>query len=559
MRYSTVSTFFFTFLLSMSLLALTATSVKLTPAGPFGLGHCGAGSPTVSFELIADAILTTSQLQLYTTISSSVATPGVLHAAALSSICPSAPTGGIGLTAVGVLNPTDSKIITFSLKANDLMGAACTAPAVSQPMAVCLYSVASFPGGAVSGVVGGGAYSFDTLIPAGNIDNVAESDKEISFTITSNKATIKTYSVCFGLSHGAPNDIKADGCGGRFNIQNSDNKNITLKDLINHQEYVFKIQLTDNSGSQGAWSEPKTATPFPMASPLQQLDLPDDPISASCQSTKSPSTGISFALVALLLWRPRRYLNRGFLFLVMAGTLFSTAVLSDAGQISLSLQGSPYLPHIDGSKKTDGSGLGTPIYQNYFDNSWLPLMGIDLNVHLTDAFGSIQAGMSVGYTYANGAGRKISPDNTVNWGEKIGSVALHMLHLKPHITYIFDRYIDTVPLAPFARVGLVGVGYLFTANGGADTSSQDQGRRPLGARFGYEFGGGLDFLLDVLEPDVAGRARAGGVYDHTFLRAEIAYMSVDNFRSPGLNFSPIGLFASPLPLLFTAALVIEFQ
>ncbi|MEI6790263.1 MAG: hypothetical protein WCK42_03680, partial [Myxococcaceae bacterium] len=169
-------------------------------------------------------------------------------------------------------------------------------------------------------------------------------------------------------------------------------------------------------------------------------------------------------------------------------------------------------------------------------------------------FGSLQVGMGVAYTYEGGAALKAV--NGQPTCEQTGdSAALHMLHFKPQITYILDNWVDEFPLAPYIRAGIVGVGYLFTYQGGLDKEGK---AKPVGVVFGWEAAAGLMFMLDFLQPSVTESARANGAYDHIFLKAEAAYMPINNFYQNGLNFSPA--WPTPnFPLMLTFGLVFEFK
>jgi hypothetical protein len=230
--------------------------------------------------------------------------------------------------------------------------------------------------------------------------------------------------------------------------------------------------------------------------------------------------------------------------------------MADGGSWNLGLTGSPYKPNLDADKTL------FPTYKCLYRDSWLPLLGLEFDFHVYDPFGSIQLGFATAYSWANGnALDALAPGqtdcNTVTLSAV--PVALHMFQLRPRLTYVFDRYVNDFPLVPYLRFGLVGTGYYFTYQGQADTFAQAKGRNPTGVRFGYEAAFGVMFSLDVIEPTVASRARASGVYNHTFLKAEIAYMPINDFGQPGLDFSNAGMFGLPAGFLGTLGLNIEFQ
>jgi hypothetical protein len=233
----------------------------------------------------------------------------------------------------------------------------------------------------------------------------------------------------------------------------------------------------------------------------------------------------------------------------------STPSFADLGQLSLGIIAGPYKPNIDGSTKLNPDGTlksaGT-IYRDAYGDKWLPLVGLEADIHLMDYFGSLRLGLAAQYTYAGGIGFE-SSDPRIPTASAMSSSGLHLLHLKPIFTYVFDPYIDTVPLAPYIRGGVVAAGYYFTHR----DKTIYNGFQPAGVLFGWEAAAGLMLCLDWIEPDVAQRARGDDVYEHTFLKAEIAYMPIDNFGAPGLNLSPV-FWGTTAPLMLTFGLVIEF-
>jgi hypothetical protein len=232
--------------------------------------------------------------------------------------------------------------------------------------------------------------------------------------------------------------------------------------------------------------------------------------------------------------------------------------------VNLAVTGAPYLPNIDGSKKADGNAISLPIYKCLYGKpgadagAILPLMGIDVDVHMTDAFGSLQLGVGATYTYASGNALTNQKDCNSQGTDPVG---IHLFQLKPQLTYILDPWVEIFPLAPYVRGGIVAQGYVFTHQGKVDEPGGKEvqaGTAGAGVVFGWEAAFGLMFMLDVLEPTVAGAARGEGVYDHTYLKAEIAYMPINNFTGKGLDLSPAWP-TKDIPLMLTFGLVFEFQ
>lgn len=562
-QYGLISVFF-SLILSAAALAVPTLSLD---RNQFSLGSCASPSTvTLTVSTTPPEIQTTSGIALFVTLPAPSATPSDPAGAAATS-CPPKPLGGRNSQLISTLNQNPANLynFTYTFNSNDLIGLDCSGAGAAKSWLLCLYSTTS--NNNADAPIAGVAFSYDTSVATATIGDIATDSGAISFKVNTSKTGISTYNTCYGKK--SIGNIDADGCPAGFSSRDSTTAQVSITDLENFAEYSFKVRLTESSGSVGPWSASATATPYPVTTALGKVQaegLPANPVSVSCQS----SGVVPFALLAYLLRFSRR---RGALsmsaqvlkkssygFFLCALMIFASPVFSEAGQVSVGLQISPYIPNLNLSKKVDGTPLSTPIYQDFFWGTWLPLGGLDVNAHLTDAYGSLQLGASAVYTLATGSGRRVEANGNIDLNTPSTNLGLHILMLRPHLTYIFNPYMDYFPLAPFVRVGIVGAGYYFTKNGSADTTavSGDNPQNPLGARFGYELAGGLYFLMDILEPNAASSARAHGVYQHTYLRFEIAYMPVDNFGSPGLDFSPTGLLGSALPLMVTGALVIEF-
>ena len=65
------------------------------------------------------------------------------------------------------------------------------------------------------------------------------------------------------------------------------------------------------------------------------------------------------------------------------------------------------------------------------------------------------------------------------------------------------------------------------------------------------------FLLDVFEPKSAGQARGMGTFNHTYLKAEVAYAPLNNFGRGGPDLSSAWPNKN-LPLMLNFGLVLEF-
>jgi hypothetical protein len=245
---------------------------------------------------------------------------------------------------------------------------------------------------------------------------------------------------------------------------------------------------------------------------------------------------------------------------LVAGIVLAAPAHADFGQQTMGMSLSPYKPDLD-SEKVDGHRI-FPFYDCVFDDQTILEFGGDVDTHLWDGFGSLQLSLGANLGQAQGFARKSAAAGVC--GEASDTeVQMTLLKVRPGVTYRFDPFLDwwSVPLVPYARAGLVFQGYMFTADGDFDTSGKTD---PVGLRYGWEAALGLMLALDFLDaidpfvPDTTRRARANGVFDHTFFYVEGAYQRIDNFGAPGFVFTPRDeLFNTGLPVLWKAGLAVE--
>lgn len=389
-------------------------------------------------------------------------------------------------------------------------------------------------------------YQYDTKPNNISISSFSAGNGRITIHINDPKSGKNDYKpnyrVCYGKDKAAIQKIKDDQAGDCRDQQTKESRSspILITGLENDTTYYFTAGV---AGSQ--WDTVNSATPELSYGFGTAYNGAASPLSCT-QTSANPASWILFLLLAIFLSRKTSPLAP-FIFLL------ATPLFADLGQLNVGITGAPYRPALDSSTKSDGA-TAFPFYKCMLNDKLAPLMGLEVDVHLLDGFGSLQVGMGAAYTYAGGAALKVL--NGQPTCEQTGdSAALHMLHFKPQITYILDNWVDQFPLAPYIRGGIVGVGYLFTYQGGLDKEGK---AKPVGVVFGWEAAAGLMFMLDFLQPSVTESARANGAYDHVFLKAEAAYMPINNFYQNGLNFSPAWPTPS-FPLMLTFGLVFEFK
>lgn len=228
------------------------------------------------------------------------------------------------------------------------------------------------------------------------------------------------------------------------------------------------------------------------------------------------------------------------------------------GRTTLSLSVGSYKPNLD-------ANTTFPVYDCMFSGSTLPLIGGAGDVHLWDGFGSLQFSTGLGITQASGFAQPPEAAASGNCEKATTTkVQASFAVLRAGLTYRFDPLLDLVhiPLVPYGRVGLVGMGYVFTKNN--SFASTGDRINPVGVRYGYEAAVGLMLALDFLDkfdpfaPDVTRRARANGIFDHTFIYVEGATLQVNSFGAAGFDLSSRDDFLnSGLPASFTAGVAVE--
>lgn len=393
---------------------------------------------------------------------------------------------------------------------------------------------------------------------------------QVSLTINSSVNSIQKFQICYAPATVANFVSNLDCESSESDLEKTEwpkmilvnSTSVTIDKLTNDEEYVFKARaISANSDKEkikelSKWSQPITATPEDSQYFSDQYDKHGPIQLDGCSQIKNSSSLFPLlGLLVLFLFSLRRKKSCIGLGKILFSLVILTASSSQAhlGQISIGFNGTPYFPNLDGNNE-----IGTPAapYSCDFGNKKnpsgpiLPLIGFDLNVHLTDAFGSLQLGGGIAYSYV--AGHTLSDSHTCN-SESGSPQSLHFFQVKiPQLTYILDNWVELVPIAPYVRGGLIMAGYANTPF----SRPPDHPNKPINITFGWEAAAGFLFLLDVFAPQTASTARSLGVYDHTFLKFEVAYAPINNFGRGGLDLSS----AWPnkdLPITLNFGLVVE--
>jgi len=329
----------------------------------------------------------------------------------------------------------------------------------------------------------------------------------------------------------------------------------TLGGLENDFSYKFLVQ----GQATFLWSTPVQGplTPAKKYSTLELYTGEGNAISWACSQSAGPVNpasliGLGLLFAAALFVSPSRrrrslrFLGMGMLCVTMMGQ----SAHADAGQFLWGITGTFYKPNFD--KNTPGY----PVYADLYGGAWMPKLGMDFDWHVFDGYGSLQLGFATSFAWATGLAANFN--STFPYTASGSPVAMYLLRLDPRVTWAFDPYVECFPLVPFVQAGIDMAGYYITYQGDPDRNGETRGLNPLGMKFGWQVGAGLMFLLDWIEPEVSASARALGTYNHTYLKASVSFVKLDDFGGRGFDLSPAH-FGPDVPLQLDFAAVFEFQ
>jgi hypothetical protein len=182
---------------------------------------------------------------------------------------------------------------------------------------------------------------------------------------------------------------------------------------------------------------------------------------------------------------------------------------------SFELGAGTYLPDID-SEFPPSSG---PYAATLGGRGWMFRIGAAKAIFSHMPVGSLEVGLQSGYFQKKGEG--LNPDGSRSGDE----TALKMIPVSAVLTYRFDWLADRyrIPFAPYGRVGLERFHWWVTDG--------DGGRAESGATNGWSMTGGLAFLLDVVDSQLARELDNDTGVNHTYLFFEVTKRTVDDFGS----------------------------
>lgn len=242
-----------------------------------------------------------------------------------------------------------------------------------------------------------------------------------------------------------------------------------------------------------------------------------------------------------------------------------------AAPLSLTLEGrvGPYVPDLDPYRGTNAldSSAGVSGFSCLFGFGVRPAFFVSPQLSVFDMFGTVTLGVEAGF-YNIRARKLFDPSSCTSGTRGLTTQELTVLPVMATATYRFDWALDRyrIPLVPYIRAGLGGAGFLVTENGKpADSTTipvyDDQGkpltkdgavvvtrRDPMGFSLGGKLALGMMLALDFLEPLRSLRARAKGVYNHTFFFVEVAGFDAGMYQNALLAMTARPLQDAGIPL-----------
>lgn len=182
----------------------------------------------------------------------------------------------------------------------------------------------------------------------------------------------------------------------------------------------------------------------------------------------------------------------------------------------------------------DSSALSGAPYQETFGAGAMLLFELEMDRQIFQRIGSFGVGVSLGYAEKYGFAGQVGEDGSVFAAEE--KTGFHMVPVRVLGVYRFDYFAirNGIPLVPYGKLGPVYTSWWSTKGGSVEFF---EGSRGAGGSFGYQFTGGISFLLDVLEPRLARDFDSDLGVNHSYLFAEYNHANVNNFGGGGLDLS----------------------
>jgi hypothetical protein len=184
----------------------------------------------------------------------------------------------------------------------------------------------------------------------------------------------------------------------------------------------------------------------------------------------------------------------------------------------------PYRPDIDG----EFNGVRSP-YADYFGNSEHLLMRTELDYQFWHRYGSIAAGLGVGYFSVTGTA-PVADGTGLPSGDKS---QLKIVPVSLSAVYRFDYLLENrnIPLVPFGKIGLDWAYWQIT-DGNGNIASDGNGGHGRGGTFGWHAAAGVALMLDFVDPDAARDFDQDLGVNHTGLTFEYYHSDISGLGQP---------------------------
>ena len=150
-------------------------------------------------------------------------------------------------------------------------------------------------------------------------------------------------------------------------------------------------------------------------------------------------------------------------------------------------------------------------------------------------FGTFDVGFKSGFFHKSGNGLIVNTVDPTTYTRAGAKSSLRIIPTSAVLTYRFDWPVEkrNIPLAPYARVAFERYNWWITRGNGATAKK--------GATNGWSGAGGLAFLLDWVDPQLAREFDHESGVNHTYLFFEVETGKIDDFgSSKSWDLSPKG-------------------
>lgn len=290
--------------------------------------------------------------------------------------------------------------------------------------------------------------------------------------------------------------------------------------------YIAMVAV-DETGNESLMTAPIAAVAIETLDFWEQYKSSGGAEEGGCQSVGGSASLLAFGLLGMLGFRRRRLrpasaLAGAALLALVAVPMEASAESDTHGTIEIKL-GAMY-PSIDNEV------AGTP-FQDVFGSGNLWYFELEAGFYFWQGFGKLGVAYHIGYSSVTGNalaldGTAVSDETTFGIMPNRGS-----------LLYRFD-VLATEFFIPFVPVGKVGLDYyLWWSEGPDGENSVVQGAEAFGGKWGWHASLGVQFLLDVIDPQSAALFDHNWGVNNSYLFGEYMMTQVDDFGGAGLDLS----------------------